>query len=168
MLLRNLDPPRLSNGTRLVVQILLTNVIKATILTGSFKGEDVVLPLIPIISTDSVFEFRRLQFPIRLSFAISIIKAQVRLPVYAHRIPALLETLVRRNGIYTVANSCCCVSRARTKTWGDTGRKNLDYDFSSEIEGRVYAILAFSFLSFLSWVRPSNTISASHIFTYII
>ena len=76
MLLRNLDPPRLSNGTRLVVQILLTNVIKATILTGSFKGEDVVLPLIPIIPTDSVFEFRRLQFPIRLSFAISIIKAQ--------------------------------------------------------------------------------------------
>ena len=63
--------------TRLVVQTLLTNVIKATILTGSFKGEDVFfLPRIPMIPTDTVFEFRRLQFPIRLSFAVSINKAQ--------------------------------------------------------------------------------------------
>ena len=76
MFLRNLDPPRLCNGARLVVQTVLTNVIKATILTGSFKGEDVFLPRLPIIPADTVFKFRRLQFVIRLSFAISINKAQ--------------------------------------------------------------------------------------------
>ena len=54
MLLRNQDPPRLCYGIRLVVQTLLTNVIKVTTLTGSFKGEDVVLPRIPIIPTDTI------------------------------------------------------------------------------------------------------------------
>ncbi|XP_062508780.1 uncharacterized protein LOC134185014 [Corticium candelabrum] len=38
-----------------------------------------------------------------------------------------------------------------TKTWDDTVRRNVNYDFSYDLEGRVYAILAFSFLSFLSW-----------------
>ncbi|XP_062817742.1 uncharacterized protein LOC134293597 [Anolis carolinensis] len=35
MLLRNLEPPRLCNGTRLCIKTLLPNVIEATILTGN-------------------------------------------------------------------------------------------------------------------------------------
>lgn len=38
ILLRNLNPPKLSNGTRLTVGNLFYNVIEATILTGASKG----------------------------------------------------------------------------------------------------------------------------------
>ncbi len=76
MLLRNLDPPRLCNGTRMVIKTLRTHVLEATIITGSYKGEDVLIPRIPLIPTDIPFEFKRLQFPIRLSFAMSINKSQ--------------------------------------------------------------------------------------------
>ena len=54
----------------------MTNVIEATILTGPFKGEDVLTLRIPMIPTDMSFQFKRLEFPIRLAFAITINKAQ--------------------------------------------------------------------------------------------
>ncbi len=76
MLLRNLDAPRLCNGTRLCVKSLIPHVIEATILTGCAKGEDVFIPRIPIIPSDMPFEFKRLQCPVRLAFAMSINKAQ--------------------------------------------------------------------------------------------
>jgi hypothetical protein len=76
MLLRNLDPPRLCNGTRLCVKSLMPHVIEATILTGCAKGDDVFIPRIPMIPSDMPFEFKRLQFPVRLAFAMSINKAQ--------------------------------------------------------------------------------------------
>ena len=76
ILLRNLDAPRLCNGTRLSVKSLMPHVIEATILTGCAKGEDVFIPRIPLIPTDMPFEFKRLQFPVRLAFAMSINKAQ--------------------------------------------------------------------------------------------
>ena len=76
MLLRNLDAPRLCNGTRLCVKSLMPHVIEATILSGCSKGEDVFIPRIPMIPSDMPFEFKRLQFPVRLAFAISINKAQ--------------------------------------------------------------------------------------------
>ena len=76
MLLRNLDAPRLCNGTRLCVKSLMPHVIESTILTGCSKGEDVFIPRIPMIPSDMPFEFKRLQFPVRLAFAMSINKAQ--------------------------------------------------------------------------------------------
>ncbi|XP_035218215.1 uncharacterized protein LOC118191520 [Stegodyphus dumicola] len=76
MLLRNLDSPSLCSGTRLSVKKLMKIVIEATILTGPAKGKDVFIPRIPIIPSDVPFHFKRLQFPISLSFAISINKAQ--------------------------------------------------------------------------------------------
>ncbi|GFV41447.1 ATP-dependent DNA helicase [Trichonephila clavipes] len=76
ILLRNINPPRLCDGTRLSVKKMMNNVIEATILTGKFKGEDVLLPRIPMIPTDMPFEFKRLQFPVRLAFAMTINKAQ--------------------------------------------------------------------------------------------
>ena len=56
MLLRNLHPPKLCNGTRLVVKNLYAHVIEATILCGSAKGEDVFIPRIPLIIEDLAFE----------------------------------------------------------------------------------------------------------------
>ena len=54
----------------------MKNVIEATILTGPFKGEAVLIPCIPMIPMDLAFQFKRLQFPIRLAFAITINRAQ--------------------------------------------------------------------------------------------
>ncbi|KAK7003156.1 hypothetical protein BgiMline_004587 [Biomphalaria glabrata] len=76
ILLRNLDPPKLCNGTRLVIKNLFSNLIEGTILTGCAKGEDVFIPRIPLIPSDLPFEFKRLQFPVRLAFAMTINKAQ--------------------------------------------------------------------------------------------
>lgn len=76
ILLRNINPPRLCNGTRLAVKKLMNNLIEATIITGKYKGENVLLPRIPLIPTDMPFEFKRLQFPIKLAFAMTINKAQ--------------------------------------------------------------------------------------------
>lgn len=49
MLLRNLQPPKLCNGTRLQVKSLLPHVIEAVIFTGSAIGEIVFIPRIPMI-----------------------------------------------------------------------------------------------------------------------
>jgi ATP-dependent DNA helicase PIF1 len=76
MLLRNLDPPTLCNGTRVCIKNLLPNVIEATVMTGCAKGENVFIPRIPLISEDLGFPFQRLQFPIRIAFAMTINKAQ--------------------------------------------------------------------------------------------
>ncbi|PNF38967.1 hypothetical protein B7P43_G06600, partial [Cryptotermes secundus] len=75
-MLRNINQPKLCNGVRLAVKKLLSNVVEATILTGPFKVEDVLIPRIPMILTDVLFQFKRLQFPIRLAFAVAINKAQ--------------------------------------------------------------------------------------------
>lgn len=76
ILLRNLNQPRLCNGTRLVVKGLLNNIIEATILTGKYKGQTELIPRIPIIPSDMPFEFKRIQFPVRLAFAMTINKSQ--------------------------------------------------------------------------------------------
>ena len=77
ILLRNLDPPRLCNGTRLIIKSCKTYVLEATIITGNHSGEDVFIPRIPLATQpDLPYQFKRLQFPIKLSFAMSINKAQ--------------------------------------------------------------------------------------------
>jgi ATP-dependent DNA helicase PIF1 len=58
---------------------MMNNIIEATILNGKFKGEDVLLPRIPMIPTDISFKFKRLQFPVRLASAMAIKKAQGQL-----------------------------------------------------------------------------------------
>ncbi|XP_046965797.1 uncharacterized protein LOC124534146 [Vanessa cardui] len=76
LLMRNLDAPRLCNGTRLQITHLGRNIIQATIMTGIAKGQNVLIPRIPIIPTDLPFQFKRVQFPLKAAFAITINKAQ--------------------------------------------------------------------------------------------
>ncbi|XP_055845040.1 uncharacterized protein LOC129911312 [Episyrphus balteatus] len=76
IMLRNLNHPRLCNGTRLVVKRLMKNLIEATILTGKFKGEHVLIPRIPMIPSDLAFEFKRLQLPVRVAFGMTVNKSQ--------------------------------------------------------------------------------------------
>jgi ATP-dependent DNA helicase PIF1 len=54
---------------------MMNNIIEAIILNGKFKGEDVLLPRILMIPTDISFEFKRLQLPVQLAFAMTINKA---------------------------------------------------------------------------------------------
>ncbi len=76
MLTRNLDAPKLCNGTRLIVKALGTNIIETTILNGVVKGESVLIPRIPLTPSDLPFQFKPLQFPLKLTFAITINKSQ--------------------------------------------------------------------------------------------
>ena len=77
ILLRNIDAPKLCNGTKLTVARLCSNVIEATICTGQYAGESVLIPpRIPLIPSDCTIPFKRLQFPVRLSFAMTINKSQ--------------------------------------------------------------------------------------------
>ena len=80
ILLRNLDPHNgLCNGTRLIIKAFQDNAIDAEIIGGQHAGKRVFLPRIPLYpSEDDVlpFKFKRKQFPIRLSFAMTINKAQ--------------------------------------------------------------------------------------------
>ena len=104
MLLRNLDPPKLCNGARLSIKNFTNNVIEATILTCFAVGEDDFISRIPLITTNLPFAFKRLQFPLRLSFAITINKSQgqslkttglfLSRPCFSH---GQLYTTVRKN-----------------------------------------------------------------------
>ncbi|KAF0755671.1 ATP-dependent DNA helicase PIF1-like [Aphis craccivora] len=50
--------------------------LKAVILKGPAKGEIAFIPRIPMIPSDLSFSFKRLQFPVKVSFAITMTKAQ--------------------------------------------------------------------------------------------
>jgi len=79
ILLRNLNPSQgLCNGTRLLVVEMKDNVIQAKILTGNNAGQIAFIPRIILDSTtdDLVFTMRRIQFPLRLAFSLTINKAQ--------------------------------------------------------------------------------------------
>ncbi|KAJ1275484.1 hypothetical protein BS78_05G139000 [Paspalum vaginatum] len=75
----NLDPSRgLCNGTRLIVTQLTNRVVEGEIITGKAAGLRVYIPRIITTSTHSrwPFKLRRRQFPIRLSYAMTINKSQ--------------------------------------------------------------------------------------------
>lgn len=80
ILLCNLDPNNgLCNGTRLMVRAFQDNAIDAEIVGGQHAGRRVFLPRIPMSPSDDIslpFKMKRKQFPIRLSFAMTINKAQ--------------------------------------------------------------------------------------------
>ena len=79
MLLRNLDIKKgKCNGTRLIVKHLHGHIIEAEILTGTHKGEYVFIPRIKLAPSDVSLPFtlERTQFPIRLSYCMTINKAQ--------------------------------------------------------------------------------------------
>ena len=79
MLLRNLGVNRgLCNGTRLIVRCLHNHTIDCEVATGSNKECRTFIPRISLTSSDTFlsFKLRRRQFPIRLSFAMTINKSQ--------------------------------------------------------------------------------------------
>jgi len=97
MLLRNLAPREgLCNGTRLSIVRLGRRCIQARILGGLLDGELRLIPRIKLNSSDDELPYiiSRIQFPVRLCFAMTINKAQgqsfkrvgvdLRIPVFTH------------------------------------------------------------------------------------
>ncbi|XP_066395672.1 uncharacterized protein [Miscanthus floridulus] len=80
ILLRNIDPANgLCNGTRLVVRGFRRNTIDAKTMVGQHSGKWTFLPRIPLYPSDDEmfpFKFKRKQFPIRPSFAMTVNKSQ--------------------------------------------------------------------------------------------
>ena len=73
---KNLDPPKLCNGTKLILRRLRRYIIEAEIVIGQYQGETIFIPRIPLIPSDTAIPFKRLQFPVRCSFAMTINKYQ--------------------------------------------------------------------------------------------
>jgi ATP-dependent exoDNAse (exonuclease V), alpha subunit - helicase superfamily I member len=79
ILLRNLNPLEgLCNGTRLIVHNLQSKVIDAEIITGSHIGKRVFIPRITLSPSENNLPFvlKRLQFPVRVAFSMTINKSQ--------------------------------------------------------------------------------------------
>ncbi|XP_020972971.1 ATP-dependent DNA helicase PIF1-like [Arachis ipaensis] len=79
MLLRNIDQSSgLCNGTRLQVRKLRNHVIECEVLTGKNVGHIALIPRMNMVPTNKTVpvRFQRRQFPIIVSFAMTINKSQ--------------------------------------------------------------------------------------------
>lgn len=80
MLLRNLDPPRLCNGSRIQLRFISQKVLEGVIIERKYERQKALLSRILLQSKDnnerSPVLFTRRQFLIRLAFAMTINKSQ--------------------------------------------------------------------------------------------
>ncbi|XP_076041929.1 uncharacterized protein LOC143025805 [Oratosquilla oratoria] len=76
MVVRNISPPKLCNGSRVLLTNLKTNIIIGKTLGGSHRGEQVMIPRITLEASDTPVNFKRKQFPVKLSYAMTINKSQ--------------------------------------------------------------------------------------------
>ncbi|CAI8609790.1 unnamed protein product [Vicia faba] len=79
MLLRNIDQSLgLCNGTRLIITKMGRYVLEGKIISGNNVGQKVFIPRLSLTPTDKriPFKFQRRQFPLTVSFAMTINKSQ--------------------------------------------------------------------------------------------
>ena len=97
MILRNLNAAEgLCNGSRGIITQMRNRVLEVRLLTGEQAGQKVFIPRMSLVPADTQvpFQFCRRQFPVRVSFAMSINKSQgqsvkhvgidLRNPVFTH------------------------------------------------------------------------------------
>lgn len=76
MLLINLNPPKLCKGFRLHVKALRKNIIEIIVITVCARRDIVFIPRITSVSTNYPIKFKRIQFLLKVYFAITINKYQ--------------------------------------------------------------------------------------------
>lgn len=76
ILWRNLKLAKLCNGTRLKVKALNGNIVEATVLTRCAQEKTVIVLWILLLPNDLRFEFKQLQFFLKVKFATTINKSQ--------------------------------------------------------------------------------------------
>ncbi|GJW31927.1 DNA helicase [Tanacetum coccineum] len=112
ILLRNLNlTSGLCNGTRMIITQLSDRVIEARIITGTWVSKKVFLSRILLINRDlqMSFVFKRKQFPVKLSYAMTINKSQGQ---SLEKIGVFLPELVFAHGQLTMAEPSEIQSKA--------------------------------------------------------
>ncbi|KAL8534666.1 hypothetical protein ACS0TY_010627 [Phlomoides rotata] len=113
MLLRNIDHSRgLCNGTRLIITKMTDRLIEGKVLTGSISGELAFIPGLSLTPSDPrlSFKFQMRQFPLIVSYAMSINKSQgqsfahvgvfLKKPVFSHgQLYVAVSRISNRSGL---------------------------------------------------------------------
>ncbi|XP_012837300.1 PREDICTED: uncharacterized protein LOC105957872 [Erythranthe guttata] len=119
MLIRNIDQARgLCNGTRLQIINMGKHVLNCRILSGKHVGDMVFIPIMTLVPSNSALpiKFQRRQFPLMVSFAMTINKSQGQTlshvgmylprPVFSHgHLYIALSRVKSRSGINILINS---------------------------------------------------------------